>query len=135
AVAVTRHALGVGAKNGARFGVMHPAPIAGDPPAARLFPAPAHPYPEGLLAALPDLEGPRRRLAAIPGVVPEPWNLPPGCSFAPRCPEFEAACEAAVPDAIELGHGHRAACIHASSGLRASCAPHDHERAGSARSG
>src|SRR5260370_50799 len=67
----------------------------------------------GLLAALPELEGPRRRLVAIPGVVPEPWNLPPGCSFAPRCAEVEAACAVAVPPAIELLSGHRAACIHA----------------------
>ena len=49
-------------------------------------------------------------------IVPEPWNLPTGCSFGPRCPEFEPACEAAVPPAIELARGHRAACIHAGAG-------------------
>jgi peptide/nickel transport system ATP-binding protein len=113
ALVLISHDLGVVAENTDRVCVMYAGRIVEDAPIATIFEAPAHPYTSGLLAALPDLEGPRRRLLAIPGVVPEPWNLPPGCSFAPRCPEFERACEAAVPPAIELVRGHRAACIHA----------------------
>jgi peptide/nickel transport system ATP-binding protein len=116
ALVLISHDLGVVAENTDRVCVMYAGRIVEDAPIDTIFEAPAHPYTSGLLAALPDLEGPRRRLLAIPGVVPEPWNLPPGCSFAPRCPEFERACEAAVPPAIELVRGHRAACIHARSG-------------------
>jgi len=55
--------------------------------------------------------GPRRRLAAIAGGVPEPWNFPPGCAFAPRCPHAMAECDAAVPAARPLASGHAAACL------------------------
>ena len=89
ALVLISHDLGVVAENTDRVCVMYAGRIVEDAPIATIFEAPAHPYTSGLLAALPDLEGPRRRLVAIPGVVPEPWNLPPGCSFAPRCPEFE----------------------------------------------
>jgi peptide/nickel transport system ATP-binding protein len=113
ALVLISHDLGVVAENTERVCVMYAGRIVEDAPIATIFDAPAHPYTAGLLAALPELVGPRRRLTAIPGVVPEPWNLPSGCSFAPRCAEFEAACDAAVPTAIELARGHRAACIHA----------------------
>jgi peptide/nickel transport system ATP-binding protein len=113
ALVLISHDLGVVAENTDRVCVMYAGRIVEDAPIATIFEAPAHPYTSGLLAALPELEGPRRPLVAIPGVVPEPWNLPRGCSFGPRCAEVEAACETAVPPAIELLAGHRAACIHA----------------------
>ena len=80
------HDLGVVAENTDRVCVMYAGRIVEDAPIDAIFDRPAHPYTSGLLAALPELEGPRRPLVAIPGVVPEPWNLPRGCSFAPRCP-------------------------------------------------
>jgi peptide/nickel transport system ATP-binding protein len=109
------HDLGVVAENTDRVCVMYAGRIVEDAPIDAIFDRPAHPYTSGLLAALPELDGPRRRLKAIPGVVPEPWNLPPGCSFAPRCPEAERACEAGTPPAVQVERGHRAACIHARS--------------------
>ena len=93
ALVLISHDLGVVAENTDRVCVMYAGRIVEDAPIDTIFDAPAHPYTSGLLAALPELDGPRRRLVAIPGVVPEPWNLPPGCSFAPRCAESSAACE------------------------------------------
>ena len=113
ALVLISHDLGVVAENTDRVCVMYAGRIVEDAPIATIFAEPAHPYTQGLLCALPELAGPRRRLVAIPGVVPEPWNLPQGCSFGPRCAEFEAACEAGVPASIEIAQGHRAACIHA----------------------
>jgi peptide/nickel transport system ATP-binding protein len=76
-----------------------------------LFARPAHPYTRGLLAALPDMVGPRRRLAAIPGGVPEPFAMPPGCPFAPRCAEAGPDCDAGVPSFRVAGENHVAACV------------------------
>ena len=72
--------------------------------------AASHPYTQGLLAALPALTGPRRRLTAIPGTVPDPWNVPPGCRFAPRCPVAESRCGIQSPPVRHIGLLHRASC-------------------------
>src|SRR3546814_8258651 len=55
-----------------RVCVMYAGRLVEEAPAAALFARPRHPYTRGLLAALPALDGPRQRLAAIPGSVPEP---------------------------------------------------------------
>ncbi|TQF78793.1 ABC transporter ATP-binding protein, partial [Elioraea sp. Yellowstone] len=92
ALVLISHDLGVVAENCDRVAVMYAGRIVEQAEAARLFGSPQHPYTQGLLDALPDLEGPRRRLTPIPGTVPEPARLPPGCAFAPRCPRADAAC-------------------------------------------
>jgi peptide/nickel transport system ATP-binding protein len=111
ALVLISHDLGVVADICSRVGVMYAGRIVEQAPTERLFAHPAHPYTRGLLAALPDMEGPRRRLLAIPGGVPEPWNLPPGCAFAPRCADVISNCAAAPPPLRDIGPAHRAACI------------------------
>ncbi|TDG18534.1 ABC transporter ATP-binding protein, partial [Paracraurococcus ruber] len=98
ALVLISHDLGVVADTCDRVAVMYAGRVVEEAPAARLFEAAAHPYTQGLLGALPPIEGPRRPLAAIPGGVPDPGAMPPGCAFAPRCPRRGPACEAAVPD-------------------------------------
>src|SRR6185312_7143718 len=113
AMVLISHDLGVVAENTDRVCVMYAGRIVEDAPIDTVFEAPAHPYTRGLLAALPELEGPRRVLVPIAGVVPEPANLPPGCSFAPRCDRRIEACEIAPPASTELSSQHRVACIRA----------------------
>ncbi len=115
ALVLISHDLGVVADSCDRVCVMYAGRIVEQAPVARLFAAPTHPYTRGLLGALPPLDGPRRRLAAIGGSVPEPWAMPKGCAFAPRCAERSPACDVAVPDAIDLESGHQAACIRATA--------------------
>ena len=66
ALVLISHDLGVVAENTDRVCVMYAGRIVEDAPIDTIFEAPAHPYTQGLLAALPDLEGPRRRLVADP---------------------------------------------------------------------
>lgn len=113
ALVLISHDLGVVAETCSRVCVMYAGRIVEEAPAAALFAGPAHPYSAGLLAALPAMTGPRTRLAAIPGGVPEPSRLPPGCAFSPRCPLAVPACGAAVPALRALGDGRGAACIRA----------------------
>ncbi|MBK1661617.1 ABC transporter ATP-binding protein, partial [Paracraurococcus ruber] len=80
ALVLISHDLGVVADTCDRVAVMYAGRVVEEAPAARLFEAAAHPYTQGLLGALPPIEGPRRPLAAIPGGVPDPGAMPPGCA-------------------------------------------------------
>jgi peptide/nickel transport system ATP-binding protein len=114
AMVLISHDLGVVAENVDRVCVMYAGRLVEEAPSARVFDRPRHPYTRGLLAALPALEGPRRRLVAIPGTVPEPWNLPRGCAFAPRCAEAEESCHRSQPPQLAVDLGERVQCFHAS---------------------
>jgi peptide/nickel transport system ATP-binding protein len=109
ALVLISHDLGVVAENVDRVAVMYAGRLVEEAPSAELFASARHPYTQGLLAALPMLTGPRRRLAAIPGTVPEPWNPPPGCSFMPRCPAADSLCEH-PPLSWPVGPMHRVVC-------------------------
>ena len=113
ALVLISHDLGVVAELCDRACIMYAGRIVEDAPADALFDRPAHPYAAGLLGALPAMDGPPRRLAAIPGTVPPPGALPPGCAFAPRCPLAVDACRVAPPALRAVGTRHRAACIRA----------------------
>jgi len=78
---------------------------------ADIFNAPAHPYTQGLLRAIPTLATDRAQpLATIEGIVPPIAALPPGCPFEPRCEHRVAACAAQLPPLIEVSPGHWARC-------------------------
>jgi len=73
-----------------------------------IFENPLHPYTQGLWQSIPRVDGPITKLDPIPGTVPSPRDLPPGCVFASRCTHFmPGICDAPreVPDfEPELGH-------------------------------
>jgi peptide/nickel transport system ATP-binding protein len=68
-----------------------------------------HPYTVGLFNSVPDLRSKARRLASIPGLMPDPTNLPPGCVFAPRCSGAVGICAAERPRAVCRG-SHIVSC-------------------------
>jgi peptide/nickel transport system ATP-binding protein len=112
AVIMITHDLGVIAEVADHVAVMYAGKVVEDSPAGELFAAPKHPYTQGLLSSIPSPDKLGRRLDVIRGVVPHPLNLPPGCSFAPRCPHrFEdGTCDAAFPALAPISRSHRVAC-------------------------
>ena len=68
-----------------------------------------HPYTVGLFNAIPDLSKDTDRLHPIPGLVPEPTNLPKGCKFHPRCPHCTERCKEVAPEDMQIGT-HRIKC-------------------------
>lgn len=70
-----------------------------------------HPYTQGLFNAVPTLESPLgSRLAVIPGLPPDPTNLPKGCSFSPRCPYAKDICHEKACGMREVEPGHFVDC-------------------------
>ncbi|MDL2263447.1 ABC transporter ATP-binding protein [Synergistaceae bacterium OttesenSCG-928-I11] len=56
-----------------------------------------HPYTVGLFGSIPDIHSETTRLSPIGGLMPDPTNLPPGCSFSPRCPRCMEICRTTEP--------------------------------------
>ncbi len=111
AVVLITHDLGVVAEFVDRVIVMYAGRVVETAGVFPTFEHPLHPYTEGLLQSIPSLEDERERLSVIRGVVPSPFDMPPGCRFEPRCPYARPPCRDADPPLMELEPDHRAACI------------------------
>ena len=109
ALLLITHDLGVVAQMADRVAVMYAGRIVEESPAAMLFEDPKHPYTRGLLGSIPG-GAPGSRLVAIPGTVPVPGTLPPGCCFTPRCPSRFEPCPAAHPGITDFGGGRTVKC-------------------------
>jgi peptide/nickel transport system ATP-binding protein len=116
AILIITHDLGVVAQMAARVAVMYAGRKVEEASTLDLFARPLHPYTQGLIRALPNPEreadsgDARQPLQEIPGIVPPLCDLPPGCSFAPRCPIAVEECrQGAVP--LRDFAGRQAACI------------------------
>jgi peptide/nickel transport system ATP-binding protein len=76
-----------------------------------IYNAPRHPYTQELLKAFPDVTKPAGKLTSIPGYPPRLDDLPPGCRFAPRCPQAMARCNEEIPALYSVGKEHVASCF------------------------
>jgi oligopeptide/dipeptide ABC transporter ATP-binding protein len=110
------HDLGLAASYADEVIVMYAGKIVEQAPAKRLFGAGGTVkmrYTRALLDAIPHLErAAHTQLPVVSGRPPDPAALPPGCSFAPRCPSAADDCTAKAPALTELAPGHRWACWH-----------------------
>ncbi len=71
----------------------------------------SHPYTEGLFGSLPNIEDRTAELKPIPGLMPDPTNLPEGCVFHPRCKYCKEICKSRVPAVTRLSDSHIVACL------------------------
>ncbi len=108
------HDMGVIAEMANRVAVMYAGRIVEQTDVKTLFANPLHPYTKALLASIPVLGVVQRRLAIIPGTVPNLINLPPGCTFAPRCEARVAhkltRCTQEEPALVAVEPGHTVRC-------------------------
>ncbi len=113
-IALITHDLGVVAEICDRALVMYAGRIVESGTVSQIFSAPQHPYTQGLLASLPQIESTGRQpLYSIPGQPPDLAHLPPGCPFYPRCSQHLDACLQNDPEPILTASGGTARCIRA----------------------
>ena len=113
AMILISHDLGVVAGRTDDIAVMYAGRVVERAPTKVLFREMRHPYTRALVRSIPRIADPSHtRLRAIPGRPPTVIDPPPGCAFAPRCPNARARCLAETPSPVENGTaGHRHACF------------------------
>lgn len=111
AILMITHNLGVVAEMADEVTVMYMGKVVESADVLTIFKEPLHPYTVGLMRSIPkigrDIKG---RLTPIPGSVPDPFSIPSGCAFYPRCPApKKPACSEDVP-LLEIAPGHKVRC-------------------------
>ena len=105
------HDLGIVAETCDTVAIMYAGHLVEYADIKSLYTNPKHPYTQGLFNAVPTLESPLgSRLAVIPGLPPDPTNLPKGCSFSPRCPYARDICHEKACGMREVEPGHYVDC-------------------------
>jgi peptide/nickel transport system ATP-binding protein/oligopeptide transport system ATP-binding protein len=110
AMMMITHNLGVIAETADDVVVMYMGKVVEEGRANDIFHDPLHPYTQGLMESIPALTKKKERLKPIKGVVPDPYNLPKGCPFEPRCPRAMERCRLEMPPLKSYKQDHKAAC-------------------------
>jgi len=108
-VVIITHDLGVVARTAERIAVMYAGKVVETGIARDIFYNPKHPYTSGLLESMPS-GGSSKTLTSIPGIPPDLFAPPKGCSFAPRCKYCMKICQEIMPDLIEVENQHSVSC-------------------------
>ncbi len=104
------HDLGIVAEICDKVAIMYAGRVVEYADKRALYSRPLHPYTLGLFRSVPDLDEDCESLAVIPGLMPDPMDLPSGCTFHPRCTMAEELCSKVRPDMVEFEPGHFVAC-------------------------
>lgn len=110
------HDLGVVVEVCDKVAIMYAGEIVEYGSLEQIYERTAHPYTQGLFGSIPDVESEAKRLTPIPGLMPDPANLPQGCSFEPRCPYAREECRLSSPPLVEIEEGHMVKCFNYSQG-------------------
>lgn len=112
AVMLITHDMGVIAETCDRVAVMYAGRVAEIGPVHEVINRPAHPYTEGLMAAIPDITEDREQLNQIDGAMPRLNAIPTGCAFNPRCPKVFGRCRTERPDLMAAAATKAACWLH-----------------------
>jgi len=104
------HDLGVVAEICDKVAIMYAGRVVEYADKESLYLNPIHPYTNGLFRSVPAIDEDVDELPVIPGLMPDPMDLPKGCAFHPRCAMAEAICAQEQPKMCDFGNGHCAAC-------------------------
>ena len=110
AVIIITHDLGVVAEHCDDIQVMYGGKAVEFGNTDDIYYRPLHPYTWGLLGSIPKIDEQTDRLSPIKGLPPSLINVPPGCSFHPRCPYRFEPCNKEVPALVPVDGHHASAC-------------------------
>ncbi len=111
AMILITHDLGVVAETCDNVAVIYAGEVVEYGSKRQIFKNYTHPYTEGLFGSIPKLDDESRKLSPIPGLPPDPTNLPKGCKFSPRCPYATDRCKNENPALTDRGEGHLCRCF------------------------
>jgi len=115
AIMYITHNLGVVAQMTERIIVMYMGKVVEEADVDTIFHKPMHPYTSALLRSIPRLglkTRERQRLESIRGSVPDPYSIPKGCSFHPRCSQrVRGVCDQEEPPNVQVERGHMVRCV------------------------
>ena len=115
AIMYITHNLGVVAQMTERVIVMYMGKVVEEADVDTIFHKPLHPYTSALLRSIPRLglkTRERQRLDSIRGTVPDPYAIPKGCTFHPRCSKrIRGVCDQQEPPNIQVEPGHKVRCV------------------------
>ena len=106
------HDLGVVAEVCERVAVVYAGEIIEYGTKEEIFDYPAHPYTVGLFGSIPKIHEDVEWLDSIPGMPPNPADLPSGCHFHPRCSKCTQPCGEKAPEMVEVRRGHFVRCLN-----------------------
>jgi peptide/nickel transport system ATP-binding protein len=104
------HDLSLAAELADRVATMYAGKVVELGAVREIFYDPKHPYTLGLIKAVPPVAGDLLEISSIAGTPPSLLNLPPGCSFHPRCGYAHERCASDVPPLYAVASGHASAC-------------------------
>jgi peptide/nickel transport system ATP-binding protein len=111
AMIMITHDLGIVAEICDEVAVMYAGSIVEQGNLDEVFNHTLHPYTEGLFNSLPNVNDRESELKPIPGLMPDPTNLPEGCAFYPRCAYALEKCKNTPPKLISAGGTHKVSCL------------------------
>ena len=115
AIMFITHNLGVIASMAEEIVVMYMGKVVEQGKVLEIFQNPKHPYTRALLQSIPRLGKKKKageRLASIAGMTPDPFNLPTGCVFHPRCSAAMAGkCDKIEPHWKKIDQDHYVSCL------------------------